>query len=178
LNLLRKNGEEIYYRSAGGRYFKIITPYSNGSSAEKVLKFDKSIANVVGAILSSNLFFWFYQIYSDNLNLKLYDISIFRIPYKKLLENPEIIKKIEEAYNKYLSDIEKNAIVKKSTQYKKIKEFKEYKIKKSKHLIDKIDEIICPLYGITKEEIEFLKNYKIKFRLGDEDFIDEDENLQ
>ena len=100
-----------------------------------------------------------------------------RIPYKKLLENPEIIKKIEEAYNKYLSNIEKNAIVKKSTQYKKIKEFKEYRIKKSKHLIDKIDEIICPLYGITKEEIEFLKNYEIKFRLGDEDSVDEDENL-
>jgi len=31
---------------------------------------------------------------------------------------------------------------------------------------------------MTKEEIEFLKNYEIKFRLGDEDPIDEDENLQ
>jgi hypothetical protein len=172
-NLIRNNGKEIYYRFAGGRYFKVITPYSTKSSAEKVLKFDKNIANVVGAILSSNLFFWFYQIYSDNHNLKLYDISIFRIPYKKLLENPEIIKKIEEVYNEYLNDIEKNAIVKKTTQYKKIKEFKEYRIRKSKHIIDKIDDLICPLYGMTEQEIDFIKNYEIKFRLSEEDSDDE-----
>jgi hypothetical protein len=158
---------------AGGT-LKLSLPYSAKSSAEKVLKFDKNIANVVGAILSSNLFFWFYQIYSDNHNLKLYDISIFCIPYKKLLENPEIIKKIEEVYNEYLNDIEKNAIVKKTTQYKKIKEFKEYRIRKSKHIIDKIDDLICPLYGMTEQEIDFIKNYEIEFRLSDE--ISNDEN--
>jgi hypothetical protein len=80
---------------SGGRYFKVITPYSTKSSTEKVLKFDKDIANVIGAILSSNLFFWFYQIYSDNFSLKLYDISIFCIPYKKLLENPDLIKRLK-----------------------------------------------------------------------------------
>jgi hypothetical protein len=173
-NLIRKNGKEIYYRFSGGRYFKVITPYSTKSSAEKALKFDKNIANVVGAILSSNLFFWFYQIYSDNLNLKLYDISIFCIPYKKLLENPDPIKKIEKVYNEYLNDIEKNAIVKKTTQYKKIKKFKEYRIRKSKHIIDKIDDLICPLYGMTEQEIDFIKNYEIEFRLSDE--ISNDEN--
>jgi adenine-specific DNA-methyltransferase len=173
-NLIRKNGKEIYYRFAGGRYFKVITPYSTKSSTEKVLKFDKDIANVIGAILSSNLFFWFYQIYSDNFSLKLYDISIFCIPYKKLLENPDLIKKIEKVYNEYLNDIEKNAIVKKATRYKKIKKFKEYRIKKSKHIIDKIDDLICPLYGMTEQEIDFIKNYEIKFRLSDE--ISNDEN--
>jgi hypothetical protein len=168
-NLIRPQGKPIYYRSSGGRYFKVVTNYSTGSTAEKTLYFDKDIADVIGAILSSNLFFWFYQVYSDNHNLKLYEISSFSIPYKKLLENSEIIEEIKEIYNIYLSDIERNAIVRRTTQYKKITEFKEYKIKKSKHIIDKIDELICPLYNMAKEEIEFLKNYEIKFRLGDED---------
>jgi adenine-specific DNA-methyltransferase len=178
VDLIRPQGKPIYYRSAGGRYFKIVTNYSTGSTAEKKLYFDKNIADVIGAILSSNLFFWFYQIYSDNHNLRLYEILSFPIPYKKLLENSELIEKIKEIYNVYLNDIERNAVIRKTTQYKKITEFKEYKIKKSKHIIDKIDELICPLYGMTKEEIEFLKNYEIKFRLGDEDSVDEDENLR
>ncbi|MFZ8805774.1 MAG: Eco57I restriction-modification methylase domain-containing protein, partial [Candidatus Calescibacterium sp.] len=172
-NLIRSQGKPIYYRTSGGRYFKIVTNYPTGSTKEKALYFDKDIADIIGAILSSNLFFWFYQIYSNNLDLKLYDISIFCIPYKKLLENPDLIKKIEEVYNEYLSDIEKNAIVKKTTQYKKIKEFKEYRIRKSKHIIDKIDDLICPLYGMTDQEIDFIKNYEIKFRLSEEDSDDE-----
>jgi hypothetical protein len=174
VDLIRPQGKPIYYRSSGGRYFKVVTNYSTGSTAEKTLYFDKDVADVIGAILSSNLFFWFYQIYSDNHNLKLYEISTFCIPYEELLKSPEITKKIEEAYNEYLSDIEKNAVVKKSTQYKKIKEFKEYRIKKSKHLIDKIDDIICPLYGMTRNEIDFIKNYEIKFRLSEENNFNEE----
>ena len=173
-DLIRSQGKPIYYRSSGGRYFKIVTNYSTGSMKEKTLYFDKDIADVIGAILSSNLFFWFYQIYSNNHDLKLYEILSFPIPYKKLLENSELNKKIKEIYNVYLNDIEKNAIVKKTTQYKRITEFKEYKIKKSKHIIDKIDELVCPLYGMTKEEIEFLKNYEIKFRLTEENDFDEE----
>lgn len=45
---------------------------------------------------------------------------------------------------------------------------KEYKLRKSKHLIDKLDDLICPLYGLTKEETDFIKNYEIEFRLDDE----------
>ena len=37
--------------------------------------------------------------------------------------------------------------------------FKEYKIVRSKSIIDEIDDYICPLYGLTKEETEFIKNY-------------------
>jgi len=172
-DLIRPQGKPIYYRSSGGRYFKVITNYPTGSTSEKILYFDKDVADVIGAILSSNLFFWFYQIYSDNHSLKLYEILSFPIPYKKLLENSELIEKIKEIYDIYLNDIERNAIVRQTTQYKNITEFKEYKIKKSKHIIDKIDDIIGSLYGMTKEEIEFIKDYEIKFRLGDAESVDD-----
>jgi hypothetical protein len=32
----------------------------------------------------------------------------------------------------------------------------------------KIDDISCPLYGLTKEETGFIKNYEIEFRVTDE----------
>jgi hypothetical protein len=50
-----------------------------------------------------------------------------------------------------------------------VSSFKEYKIGKSKAIIDKIDDYIGPLYGLTKEEIEFVKNYEIDFRLSEDD---------
>jgi hypothetical protein len=166
-DLIKQKGDPIFYRTTGGRYFKIITNYSTGSTKERPIYFDKNIVNVIGAILSSNLYFWFYQIYSNNLDLKSYEIESFTIPIEKLTD--EIIIKLEQIYSSYLADIERNANIRQTTKYANIDSFKEYKIGKSKHLIDQIDDIICPLYGLTKEETEFIKNYEIQFRLQDEE---------
>ena len=162
-----EKGSPIYYRAAGGRYFKVVTNYSTGSSAEKMLLFSSKLSNSIGGILSSNLSFWFYQIYSDNLNWKSYEIENFTIPY---LSDKDIVA-LEKLYQKYLADIENNArnrTVTEDSSYH-ISEFKEYKIQKSKHIIDQIDDLICPLYGLTQEEIDFIKNYEIEFRLSDND---------
>ena len=162
---IRKKGSTIVYRSAGGRYFKVITPYRNNSSAERVLYFDKAYSSAIGAILSSSLSFWFYQIYSDNLNWKSYEIEEFRIPN---LGDQEC-KVLSTLYNEYLEDIERNAEVRETTGSSSynITSFKNYRIGKSKHIIDKIDDYIGLLYGLTCEEIKFVKEYEIKFRLDD-----------
>ena len=162
-----EKGSPIYYRAAGGRYFKVVTNYSTGSSAEKMLLFSSKLSNSIGGILSSNLSFWFYQIYSDNLNWKSYEIENFTIPY---LSDKDIVA-LEKLYQKYLADIENNTRNKTVTEASSyhINEFKEYKIQKSKHIIDQIDDLICPLYGLTQEETDFIKNYEIEFRLSDND---------
>ena len=154
-------GSPIYYRTTGGRYFKVVTNYSTGSTKEKnpPLRFKNIYADAIGCILSSNLSFWFYQIYSNNLDWKGYEINEFRIP--KLTDKN--IADLQDLYSEYLGDIESHAKIRKSTGESKYKvsSFKEYKIGKSKSIIDKIDDLICPLYGLTHEEIEFIKNYDI-----------------
>ncbi|MEI6753095.1 MAG: N-6 DNA methylase [Paludibacter sp.] len=167
IDLLSRNGKEIYYRFAGGRYFKVVTDYSTGSSAERAISLNKKFSKSIGAILSSNLYFWFYQIFSDNLNLKAYEIESFSIPIDKL--DSDKISLLEKIYSQYLIDIERNANVRQTTRYANIDSFKEYKIGKSKHLIDKIDDIIAPLYGLSDEELNFIKNYEIQFRISDEE---------
>ncbi len=162
-DLLKQKGKSIYYRTSGGRYYKIVTNYSTGSTKEKPIYFEKDIANSIGAILSSNLYFWFYQIFSNNLDLKSYEIEVFRIPLNKI--NDSVIGKLESVYSDYLIDIEKNLNIRRTEKYANIDSFKEYKIGKSKYLIDKIDDIIGPLYGLTKDEINFIKEYEIEFRL-------------
>ena len=162
---IKKKGSPIVYRFAGGRYFKVVTNYSNGSSAERTIYFENSrIANALGCILSSNLSFWFYQIYSDNLNWKNYEIENFTIP--QLSSNDLVF--LDKLYIRYLKDIEHKANVRATSENSSynVDSFKEYKIVRSKSIIDEIDDYICPLYGLTKEETEFIKNYDLAFRLS------------
>ena len=44
----------------------------------------------------------------------------------------------------------------------------EYKISKSKPIIDEIDKVLAKHYGFTEEELDFIINYDIKYRMGDE----------
>ena len=167
LNYLDNDGKEIVYRFAGGRYFKVITNYYTGSSAERALLIKPRYANAIGCLLSSNLSFWYYQIYSDNLNWKDCEITSFAIPHLTI----DNLKNLNALYKEYINDIKKNAKSRNSegeNSYK-VKSFTEFKIVKSKSIIDRIDDYIGPLYGLTSEEIEFVKNYELEFRMaGDE----------
>ena len=166
-SLIKTSGNPIIYRFAGGRYFKVVTNYSTGSSAERTIYFANSkIADAVGCILSSSLSFWFYQIFSDNLNWKTYEIENFTVPQL----SAEDIDYLDKLYSRYLSDIEAKAnirITSGESTYN-VDSFKEYKIVRSKAIIDEIDDYICPLYGLTQEETDFIKNYELEFRLAGE----------
>ena len=165
--LIKTSGSPIIYRFAGGRYFKVVTNYSIGSSAERTIYFANSnIADAVGCILSSNLSFWFYQIFSDNLNWKTYEIENFTIPQL----STENIEYLDKLYSRYLSDIEAKANIRTTSREStyNVDSFKEYKIVRSKSIIDEIDDYICPLYGLMQEETDFIKNYELEFRLAGE----------
>ncbi len=43
-----------------------------------------------------------------------------------------------------------------------------YQKKYSKSIIDEIDKVLAKLYGFTEEELDFIINYDIKYRMGDE----------
>ena len=157
-DLKDEKGTAIYYRKAGGRYYKIITKDTTGSSAEGYIKVKSKYIDLVGAILSSSLFYWFWLIHSDWHNMKTSEIENFPIPYENLNDN--ILKQFHLLYNDYLTDLKANT---KTT----ITGLSIFTARKSKHLIDKIDDLICPLYGLTQEETNFIKNYEIKFRSSD-----------
>ena len=155
-----ENGNPFYYRTSGGRYFNVISDVPTGSNKDKPYYVQKKLNSVIAATLSTTLFWFYCQVYTNGLDLKTPELNAFPQPdFSKVNEN--IISAIKNKYAEYLSDIESN-VIQHST-------FKEYKLRKSKHLIDQLDELICPLYGLTKEETEFIKNYEIEFRVEDEE---------
>lgn len=155
-----EKGNPFYYRTSGGRYFNVISDVPTGSTQDKPYYVQKNLNSVIAATLSTTLFWFYCQVYTDGLHIKSTELDTFSLPdFSKVDE--KIISSIKTKYAEYLSDIESN-VIQHST-------FKEYKLRKSKHLIDQLDELICPLYGLTKEETEFIKNYEIEFRVEDEE---------
>ena len=47
-------------------------------------------------------------------------------------------------------------------------EYDEFYMKLSKPIIDEIDKVLAKHYGFTEEELDFIINYDIKYRMGSE----------
>lgn len=47
-------------------------------------------------------------------------------------------------------------------------EYQEFYQSKSKHVIDEIDRVLARHYGFSDEELDFIINYDIKYRMGDD----------
>ena len=45
-------------------------------------------------------------------------------------------------------------------------ETQSFVVKESKPIIDKIDHVLAEHYGFTDEELDFIINYDIKYRMG------------
>lgn len=166
LENVRNSENVIYYRSAGGRYWKVFktTPFNTGNSSEKTLLWRNIPASSIVAILSSDIFWWYYSSHFDMFNLGSYQILGFRFSSycQELIDNLSLLG------SKYNVDIEKNALQREiSTGHGNVIQ-KEYYVRKSKPIIDEIDSVLARHYGFTEEELDFIINYDIKYRMGDE----------
>jgi len=67
----------------------------------------------------------------------------------------------------YLDDLQKNStlLIRNQKQTGKT-ETQSFKIQKSKPIIDEIDKVLAKHYGFTDEELDFIINYDIKYRMG------------
>ena len=160
-----EKGKPFFYRSAGGRYWNVVANYSTTeSSSEKSMNVD--FTNLIGMFLSSSVFYFYQQIYTDGLNLKQSEIENFPLPDFTVIPL-ERKTALEKLYDEYLADIEKNANVRTSSDSStyNVSTFKEYKIVKSYALVEKIDNEVCSLYGLTPEETNFIKNYELEARM-------------
>lgn len=171
---LRRNGAQIYYRVGGGLYWKVFTLKPpkfilNGkpghSSRETQVSVDnKRIAIALIAALSSNTFWWWYTLTSNVRDLNPFDINNFPIP-ESVVINDDVIDKGQE----YLGDLEKNSVMLTRIQKKTGEtQTQSFRINLSKPIIDEIDELLAKHYGFTEEELDFIINYDIKYRMGQE----------
>ncbi|HIX84854.1 MAG TPA: Eco57I restriction-modification methylase domain-containing protein, partial [Candidatus Megamonas gallistercoris] len=162
------DGAPFYYRTAGGRYFNVVTVARTGSSQEKPFLVKSNFEKICAAIFSTSLFWFYQQVYTDGLHLKQSEVENFPVFNFESVDK-SILNKVIDIYDRYVVDIEKNALEMQSSGKSSynVSKVKTYKIRKSKNIIDELDDIIDPLYGLNYKEIEFVKNYEYEVRMKD-----------
>jgi len=76
---------------------------------------------------------------------------------------------------RYLKDLDKNStMLVREQKQTGTTETQSFKIQKSKPILDEIDTALAPHYGFTAEELDFIVNYDIKYRLGRDTDTDTD----
>ena len=131
---------------------------------------NEKFTKIIAAILSTSLFWLYQQTYTNALDLKHFEIETFPLFALESL-TPAQIEGIETLYDEYLSDIERNVSVRTSSEKSSynVAQFKNYKLGRSKALIDKLDDAIGQFYGLTEAEIDFIKNFELEFRMSGAD---------
>ena len=122
-------------------------------------------AAVVVAALNSSLFYWWYVILSDCRHLNLREIEHFPIGVDEI--NGTIKQSLSEFSVDLMQDL-KHYAQRKETNYKATGRvvYDEFYPRHSKPIIDKIDRVLAQHYGFTDEELDFIINYDIKYRMG------------
>ena len=161
----KQNQNQVYYRTAGLRYwiifvrrgFDTISESNDNINFETVEK-----ADFYMSALNSSLYWWYYAINFDMFNQTKSNILEFRLSYIKDKEIQKLGKKLDgDLYNNRVRLItnKKDGTSNESYAYNK---------KLSKPIIDEIDKLLAKHYGFTEEELDFIINYDIKYRMGDE----------
>ena len=143
---------------------------ANGNNREpselKAISFaSEKIRNMFLSLLNSNLFYWFLTVYSDCRNLnkrEVYNIcfDIERASIEIDMELSILARSLMQDFNHHSRLLE--------MKYEKLGKMTIQCLypKYSKPIIDEIDRVLAKHYGFTDEELDFIINYDIKYRMG------------
>jgi len=144
-------------------YFK--SPVKDRSTDHlKDLFFDSNdSAVVVGAILNSTCFYYWFSIQGNCRNIAGFDIESFPIG----TINPSTQESLKQTFSSLMEDLQKHSKRRiYNYQHSGKVEYDEFYPSQSKPIIDEIDRVLAQHYGFTPEELDFIINYDIKYRMG------------
>jgi hypothetical protein len=114
------------------------------------------------AILNSSTFYTYFCLTTDGRHINPSDVKLFPAGIGELdrgrvedLRRASVA--LEESFRKNTAAVRKSGLLIDSVD-----------VSKAKPAIDRIDEILASHYGFTDEELDFIVNYDIKYRLGAE----------
>jgi len=114
------------------------------------------------AILNSSLFYTYFIAYTDCFHLSDMLATSFPV-FPELFSNGTL----QELGERLMADLESNAERKTiNTKDGNKISYDEFRVGRSKPIIDEIDTILARHYGFTAEELDFIINYDIKYRMG------------
>lgn len=123
--------------------------------------------NAICCVINSSIFYFWFILLSDCRHLNSREIDNFPIGLDAFSSNNRgQINSLCVKLMKNLTDNKKRKEVYYKATGKAI--YDEFYPKLSKMIIDEIDKVLAKHYGFTEEELDFIINYDIKYRMGDE----------
>lgn len=121
-------------------------------------------ARAVLASLNSSLFYWFITLLSDCRHLNKREVEAF--PLATTLLDPAYIKPVDAAVSLLMEDLQKQS-------ENRVMKFKHDQLtvqcllpKKSWPSVQRLDDLVTGAYGLSPEEMDYIRNYDIKYRMG------------
>ncbi|MBI4332708.1 MAG: SAM-dependent methyltransferase [Chloroflexi bacterium] len=125
----------------------------------------KEDASAVAGVLNSSLFYWWFILLSDCRHLNMREIDRFPVGLERMETATK--EKLVELGAQLMKDFKAHS-QRKEAYYKTTGRvaYDEFYPKYSKPIIDQIDRVLAKHYGFTEEELDFIINYDIKYRMG------------
>ena len=157
---------ECWYHDGPTYWIRSLPFYPSGNASDNSSHYhcikgrELQSAHFITSILASSTFYLFYKASSNCRDFGSDNINSFRIN-----DNIPDLSEIVKDYRKRL----KATAIQCSRSYPSgTIEYDEYYPAKSKDIIDQIDIFLARHYGFTNEELDYIINYDIKYRMGDE----------
>jgi hypothetical protein len=140
----------------------------------KDLKFrNEEHAALALCCLNSNLFYWFVTVFSDCRHVNKREVDAFPINLEALAASVSK-KQLLELARTLMDDLQKNSENRTMRFQHDTLTVQCIYPKSSKPILDEIDQVLAAHYGFTDEELDFIINYDIKYRMGREAELDDE----
>ena len=166
-----KGSNKVYYHNAGGYwiktfpfrpYYRSLTDRNKKHTTISELRVPTAeLASLYCALLNSNLFYFFWKSLTDARHVYPSDISMFPVDVNEVSHS---LSELSALVNDLMDELQRNS---ERIVYGKA-EVDQFYVAPCKPIIDKIDRVLAKHYGFTDEELDFIINYDIKYRMGRE----------
>ena len=174
-NLARSGTGKVYFHNAPQYWVRAMdfAPYFwNERDGEQISTQVKTLtlprvddAAVAIAALNSSLFYWWFLLLSDCRHLNLREIKNFPLGLARMENTAKL--QLAQLTDELMDSFRRHS-QRRETHYQTTGRviYDEFDQKPSKPIIDKIDRVLAEHYGFTDEELDFIINYDIKYRMG------------
>lgn len=159
----------VYYHNAGGYWIKTFTfapyyrslkePNKTHTTISELRLPSSELAVLYCSILNSNLFYFLWKSLTDARHVYPSDIALFPI---KLDGLRQLSKQLSCIVEELMAGLKMNS---QRIVYGKA-EVDQYNVAPCKPTIDDIDQTLANHYDFTADELDFIINYDIKYRMG------------
>ena len=164
-----RGNSTVFYHNAGGYWIKtfnfrphyrsLADPEKTHTTISELHLPSRDLATTYLCVLNSSLFYFFWKSLTDARHVYPSDIAMLPIslplPQQSLDKFYSLEEKLMTAYRKNSTRI----------IYGKA-EVDQFSVAPCKPIIDEIDRVLAQHYGFTDEELDFIINYDIKYRMG------------